>query len=205
MVRQEALVGTRARKRGLLPTMTETDEQGRQVEYHFHSIGDFYNAIVHGIERLCDEGDEAKIFTGELEKQIGREYFYSGGGEAGKVTDRKTAIAALKQIADQGEGYEGRIYDNEGELSHYYRFQQISLGQFYRNKDDEKGHPKGEALEVHWDEVFPIITNAKLDRYPEGSELRRRRRLFQRSIPRHSGPPHAGAERRAEAAGGGRR
>lgn len=172
MVKREELLGVRAKRRGLLPTMTETDEKGRQVEYHFHSIGDFYNAIVHGIKRLSQEMGEAKLFTGGVEKQIGREYFYSGGGEAGKVTDEKSAIAALLQIADQGEGYEGSIYDNEGELSHYYRFQQIGLGQFYLNRGDKKGHPTGETLEVHWDEVFPIIENAKIERYPEGSDLR---------------------------------
>jgi len=59
-------------------------------------------------------------------------------------------------------------------LAHYYRFDQISKGRYYRVKADKAGEPTGEKFTVEWDEVYPVVSNAKLSMYPAGSELHAR-------------------------------
>ncbi len=139
-------------------------------ELHFHSIGEFYNAIAEGLKKLTKELGEETVFCGDHSRQITAEYYYSGGGEIITVNDLDSALAAIRLISEQGEGYEGGIFDYEGELSHYYRFQQIKLGKYY-HKDDKPGHPSGEDLSIDWDAVYPIQSNARMEEYPKDSEL----------------------------------
>ncbi|NET40075.1 MAG: hypothetical protein F6K19_50405, partial [Cyanothece sp. SIO1E1] len=58
-------------------------------DIHFYSIGEFYNYILEGIERLethyQERGDT--IFCGNPAWQITPEYYYSGGGEIIPVKD----------------------------------------------------------------------------------------------------------------------
>ena len=112
-----------------------------------------------------------KLFGGDPRKQVMPDYYYSGGGEIIPVTDLASAQAAIRLISEQGEGIGGAIFDYEGEISHYYRFQQLTLGRFYQ-KGDTPGHPSGGPVDVDWDSVYPIKTNACLTDYPKGSELR---------------------------------
>jgi hypothetical protein len=136
----------------------------------FYSIGEFYEEIRRGIDRLYKEKGDA-LFSGPVERQVTPEYYYSGGGELIPVTDIKSARAAIRLIAEQGEGLRSGIYDAEHELSHYYRFQQLLLGRFYQS-GDEPGKPTGPPLQVDWDAVYPLKKNAKLEDFPEESELR---------------------------------
>jgi len=137
---------------------------------HFYSIGEFYKAIADGIDRLHTEmGDD--LFCGDPKRQITPEYYYSGGGEIIPVTDLASAKAAIELISEQGEGETGHIFDAEGEIAHYYRFQQMILGRYYR-EGDEIDRPTGGPVAVDWDAVYPLKTNARLGDYPEGSALR---------------------------------
>lgn len=135
-----------------------------ELELHFYSIGQFYKAIQKGIIDLCDKPGAENIFTGDPSRQITSEYYYSGGGEVIPVKCRDTALAALELIAEQGEGDGGSIYDNEGELAHFYRFQQLDKEKYYQEHDDP-GCPQGAKIDVDWDAVFPIQTNAKIQMY----------------------------------------
>lgn len=139
----------------------------------FYSIGEFYEEIIRGLEDL--EVDAAShgetLFVGDPDLQITPEYYYSGGGEVVPVTNLESAQAALRLIAEQGEGHTHRVYDDEGEMAHYYRFQQLQKGTYYE-PDDTPDHPTGPPLTVDWNAVYPIKTNVSLDDYPEGSELR---------------------------------
>jgi hypothetical protein len=138
-------------------------------EEHFYSIGEFYKAIEHGLEELHDAHGDG-LFGGEPSLQVTPEYYYSGGGEIVPVTDLDSAKAAIRLISEQGEGIGGAIFDFEDEIAHYYRFQQIVLGRYYR-PGDEPGSPTGEEVDVDWDAVLPIKANARLSDYPQGSEL----------------------------------
>ncbi len=138
----------------------------------YYSIGEFYEEIDRGLRYLDAqfrlEGRE--LFVGNASHQVTPEYFYSGGGEALAVVDLNTALRALTVIAEQGEGMGGGIYDGEGELSHYYRFEQIQLARYYQ-KGDIPGRPSGPRLDVDFDAVYPVAVNAELADYPPGSPV----------------------------------
>jgi len=136
---------------------------------HFFSIGQFYQAIEEGLRHLHKEMGDA-LFSGDPAHQISSEYYYSGGGKLISITNLETALAALDLIAEQGEGIAGNIFDEDGELSHYFRFHQLVAGRFYQ-KGDNPHEPSGAPLEVNWEEVFPIKTNAKLADYSENTAL----------------------------------
>jgi hypothetical protein len=138
----------------------------------YYSIGEFYDEIVRGLRYLHQayERDGKPLFIGDPARQVTPEYFYSGGGEAIPVSDLTTALGALNLIAEQGEGLGGGIYDAEGEISHYYRFEQLQLGRYYQ-KGDEPGQPSGPPLDLDYSAVYPIVKNARLGDYPPGSEL----------------------------------
>jgi hypothetical protein len=136
----------------------------------YYSIGEFYEEIERGLrylDRTCRENGE-ELFSGDASWQVTPEYFYSGGGVGCGRTDLATALQALELITEQGEGLGGGIYDGEGELSHYYRFEQIQLARYYQ-KGDAPGRPSGPRLDVDFSAVYPVAIDAKLADYPAGS------------------------------------
>lgn len=150
-----------------------------EPDLQFYSIGEFYAEIERGLRYLHKryEAEGRQLFTGDPSHQVTPEYFYSGGGEAIPVTDLASALRALRLIAAQGEGLGGGIYDAEGELAHYYRFQQLQLRRYYQ-KDDQPDQPTGPALDIDWDAAYPVLKNPRLAQYPRGSELRAAAREF---------------------------
>ena len=160
---------------------------GYDPTYSYYSIGLFYAEVIRGLQALHREmGDD--LFCGDPNKQITPEYYYDGAGDIIPVTDLRSAIRALRVIQEQGEGSRhGAIYDAERELCHYYRFQQLELGQYYvvdKNNplnSDQPDHPTGETFTLDWDAVYPVKTNARLSDYPEGSELYNAAQEFQKA------------------------
>ena len=134
----------------------------------FYSIGEFYAEIIEGLEEVA--AADPDLFSGDPARQVGSEYFYSGGGAAIPVTDLDSARQALEFISEQGEGLDSGIYDDDGELAHYYRYRQLQLGRYYQ-VGDHPDSPSGPPLTVGWDEVFRLKVSAKLADYPPGSEL----------------------------------
>jgi Ferritin-like len=165
------LVVSRSLQQALLSVL------GYDPSYSFYSIGLFYAEIIRGLYALYKEMGDA-LFCGDPKRQITSEYYYNGGGDIIPVTDLPSAIRALKVIQEQGEGSRVHtIYDAEREISHYYRFQQLNLGQHYKvdkgepENSDQPDSPTGGTFTVDWEAVYPLKTNAKLSDYPEGSEL----------------------------------
>ena len=138
----------------------------------YYSIGEFYAEIGRGLEYLQDQAakDGGDIFVGDPARQVTPEYYYSGGGEMIPVTDLASAKAAAELVAEQGEGLGGKIYDTEDELAHYFRFQQLLLGRYYQT-GDKADDPTGPPLDFDWSAVYPVKMNARLQDYPDGSEL----------------------------------
>lgn len=168
------LGGARAIRRAPAAGTTLVRVSKDQPDLRFFSIGEFYKEIEHGFERLHREMGDA-LFCGNHALQVTPEYYYSGGGKLHAVTDLKSAKGAIKLISEQGEGYEAGIFGVEGELAHYYRFQELFEGRYYEKQDDTRPKPQppsGPELMIDWDAVYPIKTNARLSDYPEGSELR---------------------------------
>ncbi len=141
-------------------------------EMHFYSIGDFYQAIADGFDLLEEQAQAqgATIFTGDPKRQVTSEYYYSGGGSLFAVTDLDSAKRAIKLVMTQGEGTPSSIYDDDGELSHYYRFDQLTHGRYYQ-KGDKPHHPTGPTFKVEWDAYYPVKANVKLADFPAGTGL----------------------------------
>jgi hypothetical protein len=165
---------------GMAPVVSRTDGASLVAashhagDMHFYSIGEFYKAVQRGLEYLEQElsAQGKTLFVGEEARQITAEYYYSGGGEVIAVNDLATAREAIRIISEQGEGLGGEIFDKEGELAHYRRFEQLLLGRYYQ-PGDRGGEPTGPELEVEWDEVYPVKSSpVRLADYPDGSELK---------------------------------
>lgn len=134
----------------------------------FYSIGEFYAEIIEGLQKVA--AVDPQLFCGDPARQVGPEYFYSGGGSVFPVYDLDSALRALRFIADQGEGLDSGIHDADGELAHYYRFRQLQFGRYYEVGDDPDA-PTGPPLSITWDDVYRVKVSAKLADYPAGSEL----------------------------------
>jgi hypothetical protein len=140
-----------------------------ETDIHYYSIGEFYDAITNGLKYLHEQmGD--KLFTGTDDKQVGPEYYYSGGGKLFKVKDLDTALGAVDLIIEQGEGFGGGIYNDAGEIAHNYRYQELLLERHYQ-KGDCPCEPTGPEFEVQWDAVYQFKKNPRLTDYTKSSEL----------------------------------
>ena len=135
----------------------------------YYSIGEFYAEIRHGFETLHAQMGEA-LFCGDPARQVTPEQYYSGGGKLLVVSDIDSARAATELIAGQGEGLGGHVYDADGELSHYFRLDQLLQGRYYRHGDQPHA-PSGPAFGVDWDAVLPIKTDARLSDFAADPEL----------------------------------
>jgi hypothetical protein len=146
----------------------------RQPQMHYYSIGEFYEAIREGLNYLNDHLGPDKLFAGahqSPEKQVGSKYYYSGGAALSEVTDLKSALEAARVIIEQGEGLGWDIYNDKGEIAHYYRFQELLLEQHYE-KGDKPGNPTGPEFALDWNGVYPIKKNAQLSDYEQFPELK---------------------------------
>jgi hypothetical protein len=124
------------------------------------TIGAFYTEIIDGLEQAAKEIGEQALFCGDPARQITHEYYYAGGGTPITVTDLASAQAALDEIVDQGEGDPGSMYDADGDLGHYFRFQQLKEDRAYL-PTDEAGSPSGPSLGVDHSAVYPMIANPR--------------------------------------------
>jgi hypothetical protein len=140
------------------------------------TVGDFYEEIIRGIQRVVKEIGEPAVFTGKLDRQITSEFYYAGGGEPVVVFDEASAVKAIEEIIDQGEGLTHSLFDNDGDLGHYFRFDQIQQGRRYQAGDLPE-HPTGAPMEIDYGRVYPMVRDPRMDDYPDG-ELRRTATAF---------------------------
>jgi Ferritin-like len=138
----------------------------------YHTIGQFYDAILHAIDELAREQD---IFTGDPGRQVDSSYYYGGGGEAFPVTDLGSAKRALDEIVFEGEGMDHTIYEQLGEgdeLAHYFRFDELYRGRRYVRGDTPSSGPSGEPILLDYGAVLPMRPNPKAADHAPRSELR---------------------------------
>ncbi len=121
---------------------------------NFDTIGQLYAAIADGFERL-NETMPGTLFTGNRNLQQTDSYFGGSGGRLIPVTNLRTALLAIREIVDQGEGSSagnspypgdqpfgtfndygmrrdgtvGPLVGTSWEMSHYGRFSRIATGQ----------------------------------------------------------------------------
>ena len=137
----------------------------------YETIGQFYTAIEEGLRHLCDRLGEREVFCGDPARQVHDGHFRHTTGRLSLVTDLPSALAALKEIVDQGEGM-GRdeVWDGDqavhhpdrDEVAHYYRFQELRDGRRYRRGDTPRSGPTGEKITVDFGGVHPMRRNPRL-------------------------------------------
>lgn len=137
------------------------------AEHGYRTIGEFYAAIQEGLRALDAELGHDALFIGEPTRQVRPEHYYASGGHVVVVSDLASALAALEQIVEQGEGEltaprAGEKFDEEGDLAHYYRFDELRKRKRYRVRD-EPGKPTGPAIELDMDAVYPMRPNLRVE------------------------------------------
>jgi hypothetical protein len=154
---------------------------------NYETIGQFYDAIEKGLRRLCAELGEEQVFTGDPSRQVAGGPFAHTAGHLSPVTDLDSALAALEEIVEQGEGAaRADVWDEDIDLmhpetkavSHYYRFQELALGRRYQPGDTPESGPTGEAVTVDPAGIRPLRPNPRLEDHPEGSAIRTAQEAF---------------------------
>jgi hypothetical protein len=146
----------------------------------YRTIGQFYSAIAQGIERLCEDLGEDQVFTGKLDRQLRPEDYY-GSGALVVVRDKQSALAAIREIKEQGEGADQTPFDLDrvvvgdgpgSEPAHYFRFLELKLGKRFRNGDTLRTGPTGKSISTEIGTVYPIAKNPRPSNYPPDSPAR---------------------------------
>jgi CDGSH-type Zn-finger protein/uncharacterized Fe-S cluster protein YjdI len=166
------------------------EHDGLPEDDEFETIGQFYEAIEEALRRLSRELGEETVFSGDPARQVTDELYYGGSGRIISVTDLGSALAALEEIVEQGEGLQHQeVWDGDRdmfhpereEVAHYFRFNELFLGRRYRPGDTPQSGPTGEEFTVDWDAVHDMRPNPRSGDYPEGSEIRERLDEFNHS------------------------
>ena len=120
------------------------EHDGLPEDDEFETIGQFYEAIEEALKRLSAELGEEALFSGDPARQVTDELYYGGSGRIITVTDLASAIAALEEIVEQGEGMQHQeIWDGDRdmfhpdreEVAHYFRFNELVAGRRYQTGD----------------------------------------------------------------------
>ena len=151
-------------------------------EDRYDTIGQFYQAIEQGIDALCSKLGEPNVFTGDPARQITPQNFeYGGSGAIVPVYDLASALQAINEIEEQGEGLKhAEVWDGARDMfhpereavAHYFRYNAILLGRSYKRGDTPQSGPRGERFAVDWSAVYPMRANPRTEDYPVDSPVR---------------------------------
>jgi len=147
----------------------------------FASIGQFYKALEEGLVYLSQKLGDELLFTGNPDHQVTAETtYYGGAGHLICVTDLNSALKALEEVVEQGEGLDHEnIFDGDKnmfhpereEVGHYFRFLEILEGRNFQIGDTAKSGPSGEKFLVEWDQVHPMAANPASEDYKHNPEV----------------------------------
>jgi CDGSH-type Zn-finger protein len=148
----------------------------------YDTQGQFYLAIEEALQRLCAEQGEARIFCGDPARQVTPESLdYTGSGRVIAVRDLASALSAINEIEEQGEGATPKeVWDGDrdmfhpemDEVAHYFRYQELLLGRLYQRGDTPASGPTGRSFAIDWDAVYPMRENPKSSDYAPGTPIR---------------------------------
>ena len=137
----------------------------------FKSIGQFYKALEEGLIYLSNKIGESNLFVGNPEHQVTAETtYYGGAGHLISVTNLASALEALDEVVEQGEGLDhDSVFDGDKnmfhpereEVGHYFRFLEIKNGRSFQLGDTAKSGPTGDEFIVAWDKVHPMTANPR--------------------------------------------
>src|SRR5207237_900191 len=121
------------------------------------TVGAFYRAIAREIER---QGDG--IFTGDPKRQV-----VEGISGMFAVTCKASALDAINEIVEQGEGTLESPRGKDDKLAHYYRFLEIKYGHRFneasgsRARWDDRSWYTGKAVPFEESGVYKAPCDLK--------------------------------------------
>jgi hypothetical protein len=154
----------------------QPEEPGARPEAdHYETLAQFYEAIVAA---LVDLGHE--VFTGDPRTQVTKGYAGHGGGALFAVTDLDSALLAIEEIVEQGEGTHTSALAPVG-FDHMTRLAHLKLEPFGFQGAPEPAH-YWRFLDIvegrtPLGDVHPMRVDPSSRDLPEG-ELRDLSRLF---------------------------
>jgi hypothetical protein len=125
---------------------------------NYTTLGQLYGAIANGFTYLNDSLGPKALFNGNPDRQVTTNVWSRGGIEP--IVDLKSALDGINTIVEQGEGTPQTEFDPEGELAHYWKFNQIVDGTI----------PLGS--------VYPVTIDPRTADLPAGSPVRLLSQLF---------------------------
>ena len=137
------------------------EEPGVTIEpkaKHSMTIGWFYKQIAQGFEHLVKKLGKENVFVGDATRQLTEWEF---GGTMIPVYNLKDALAAIKEIVEEGEGASPfNPMDGDHELAHYYKFAEIVEGRrLVVHKKKKKYSYTGEVIPFDPAGVYPMQDN----------------------------------------------
>jgi hypothetical protein len=159
--------------RDVFMAIEEPEDTDHPKAHHGLTIGWFYGEIERGLTNLSDDPG---LFSHNPHRQLSH---WRGPGKMIAVHNLKTALSALREIVDQGEGTKGKgdrpsdPADGYDEIAHYYRFEEIVRGRRMVLHDADY-HFTGTPIPFDPDGVWPVIDDPNPDRL-HGDSLARRR------------------------------
>ena len=144
-----------------------------EVEWHLHTISQFYLEIDHCLYTLRNSifvsGSEEKQVEWPWGKQVGTLY---------KVTDWVSARKAINEIIEQGEGARlGPLDPSTDQYAHFYRFEEIVCQ--HKLKRMPTGYAfNGDPIPYNPKGVWPMRDNPSKDNIESGSECDTEARAF---------------------------
>jgi CDGSH-type Zn-finger protein/uncharacterized Fe-S cluster protein YjdI len=163
------------------------EHDGLPEDDNFETIGQFYEAIEEALKRMAAELGEDVLFSGDPARQVTDALYYGGSGRIIAVTDLASALHALEEIVEQGEGLQHQeIWDGDRdmfhpereEVAHYFRFNELYVGRHYTLGDTPQSGPTGGPVSVDWDGVYDMRPNPTTADYPDGSPIREQMEEF---------------------------
>lgn len=131
----------------------------------YATIGQFYLAIQQKIEEIAPD-----ILPGNKEYQVTSSFFDSD--QLFPIYTKQDAIRAIDIIVEQGEGTSISPVDQDGEIAHYYRFEEL-VRQRKLIKDDNAPYGysfSGDPIVYNPADVKPLFPNTKLNMLQPGTE-----------------------------------
>ncbi|MCF0069490.1 ferritin-like protein [Dyadobacter sp. CY261] len=142
----------------------------------FSTIGQFYQAIQQKIDELAPND-----LPGHKDYQVTSAFFPAQ--ELFPIYTKQHAIDAINIIIEQGEGTSTSPLDQQDELAHYYRFEELYKGKrLLKDPSAPKGYSfSGPDIPFTPDDVYPLFPNTKTSMLPAGSEVLNRMNQFNAS------------------------
>jgi hypothetical protein len=142
----------------------------------FKTIGQFYQALQQKIIELAPDQ-----LPGNPAKQVTSRFFSST--ELYPILTKQNALDAINIIIEQGEGTTISPLDPEGEIAHYYRFEELYKGKkLVKNSSAPNGFSfTGADIPFVAADVYNLFPNTKTAMLPAGTEARRRMDAFNTS------------------------